>query len=40
MVYIEVFKESTQKLVEPNTTFGKSQDTEMNLPKDVGKMAG
>lgn len=39
MVYVEVSKESTQKLVELNATFGKSQGTEMNLPKDVSKMA-
>lgn len=39
MIYIEIFKESTQKLLELKTKFSKSQDTKIDLQKNVSKMA-
>lgn len=48
MIYIKIFKGSTEKLLELKTKFKtknkkqtkfKSQDTKMNLQKDVSKMA-
>lgn len=39
MIYIEIFKESIQKLLQLKGEFGKSEDTKMILRKDVSKMA-